>query len=205
MSQYNLEITEDQSSLVAGIDYDDETHELKVRFHKYYVPYLIYIKVGKAMFTAFSNAESFGKFYLTYIKNSYHLKTNKMSDNAKTKPKGINKAKKEKRYILLSLDVTKINKDWLFVGKEGIYLKAKLHLLPDGEVDKFECLGMVTQEVPKEIYEKEKSDGVSKSEMTQGPILGNGQELDWQGSSSERSPSADLGKAGGAEDEKLPF
>lgn len=96
-----------------------------------------------------------------------------MSEEKKSRPKGINKASDKKRFLKLSLDVTKINKSWLHVGKDGsVYLNCTLHLMPDGTVDKYENLGFITQDVPKSVYENDKE--------AKGEILGNGAELDFK-------------------------
>lgn len=120
-----------------------------------------------------------------------------MSDEKRTRPKGINKASDKKRFIKLNMDVTKINKDWLHVGKDGaVYLNCTLHLMPDGTVDKYENLGFITQDVPKSVYENDKE--------AKGEILGNGSELDFK--SPRLQPGEETGQllsTGDADD--LPF
>jgi hypothetical protein len=163
--------SKEQSSLISGITYYFETEELEVRFHKYYTDKLTYLLVNSDMVLAFNASQSLGKFYLTYIKPNFKQK----NTNQMTAPKGINKSSDKKRFIKMRINVLEINKDWLFVGEKGTYLDITLMLSPDGEVDKFENLGMVVQDVPQEVYKKDKK--------AQGPILGNGKELQWEGSS----------------------
>jgi len=64
--------------------------------------------------------------------------------------------------VKIKLDVTKIEKARLFVGKKGKYLDATVFIDID-EKDQYDNNGMITQDVKKE----EKEAGVK------GPILGN--------------------------------
>ena len=64
--------------------------------------------------------------------------------------------------VKLNIDVTKIIKEKLFVGKKGKYMDATVFIDLDIE-DKFGNSGMITQDVTKE--EKEAGE--------KGPILGN--------------------------------
>lgn len=64
--------------------------------------------------------------------------------------------------VKIKLDVTKIEKARLFVGKKGTYLDATVFIDID-EKDQYDNNGMITQDVKKE----EKDAGVK------GPILGN--------------------------------
>lgn len=57
------------SSTIKEVSYNDETHELHVAFKsggKY-----VYIGVPMDLYQKFSEAESFGKFFHRYIKNSF--------------------------------------------------------------------------------------------------------------------------------------
>ena len=74
-------------------------------------------------------------------------------------------------YIKIKIDVSKIKKDWLIPGVKGVYAELTLQMLPDGEVDGYENLGMITQDVPKKVYMEDKT--------VKGPILGNAAELSW--------------------------
>lgn len=173
-----------------------EIGELFIEFQdSYHIKNVCYIGVDIEMFSAFSASTSLGKFYLTYIKPNYKLK----NTNFMAQPKGINKSKDKKRFIKMRVNVLEINKDWLFVGKNGTYLDLTLMLLPDGEVDKYENLGMVVQDVPQEIYKKDKK--------AQGPILGNGKELEWEGASGESSPGGGgtLASGDNGANDDLPF
>lgn len=192
------------SSLIREIEYDEDTEELTVRFRKYYTDELTYIGVPFKYFMQFSEEKSMGKFYLRMIKPNFKQKTDTMSDSKK--PKGINRASDEKRFIKLSIDVTAIEKQWLFQGETGkVYLNATLAMLPDGEVDKYENLGMITQDVPKAIFEKEVKAKVPPEKRTKGKILGNGAE--WERKAvSEGRPGQETEKMGVDDiNDDLPF
>lgn len=77
------------------------------------------------------------------------------------------------KILKMSLDVTKLNKAWFFTGEKGVY--AGVTLLYREQPDQYGNNGMVVQDVPKEIYEKEK--GKPKEEQTKGNILGNAREF----------------------------
>jgi len=64
--------------------------------------------------------------------------------------------------VSLKINVSKIQKERLFKGKNGSYLDATVFIDPDN-VDEYGNNGMITQDVTKE----ERDSG------TQGPILGN--------------------------------
>lgn len=160
----------DNSSLISEVYYDDESLELTLVFRKYYVSHETYLNVHHSVFNTFSEQKSLGKFYLNYIKLNHKLKTEVMS-----RPKTINKASDEKRYIKMSLNVREINKAWIEAGEKGDYLNITLSMLPDGDTDKYGNLGMITQDVPKSVREKEKS--FPKEKKTKGNILGNGCEF----------------------------
>ena len=94
----------------------------------------------------------------------------------KRQPAKINKASNVKRFIQLDIDVSKVKKEWFFITEGGaVRLKMTLMMLPDGETDRYGNLGMIVQPVPPDVYKADKK--------AQGPILGNGQELDWSESS----------------------
>lgn len=91
------------------------------------------------------------------------------------RPKTINQASDDFRYIKMSINVNQLNKDWFVVGEKGVYANITLALQPNGKLDNYGNLGMVTQDVPKEIYAKEVK--LPKEKKTKGPILGNGAEF----------------------------
>lgn len=64
--------------------------------------------------------------------------------------------------IRLKIDVTKIQKNQMFVGKKGTYLDAAVHENKDG-TDQYGNDGFITQEVSKEAREAGEK----------GPIIGN--------------------------------
>lgn len=158
------------SSLIKYLKYDGDI--LEVGFHSsYFVDYLTYDGVTHFFFEEMCKAESIGKFYLKYIKPNFNqiLKTIKMAET----PKGINIASDKKRFLKMRIDVKKLNKDFFFIGKDGaVYADITLMMLPDGETDKYENLGMIVQDVPKAVYEKDKT--------IKGEILGNAKELLWE-------------------------
>lgn len=195
--------TSDKSSLIEEIYYDEDSLELTLVFKKYYVPYLVYEKVWKSVFDTLSTTHSIGKFYLHYIKQHFKPKTEIMAD--KQRPKTKNLCSDEKRFIKMKIDVTKFNKDWFFEGEKGVYADITLAMLPDGDLDDYGNLGMVTQDVPKSVYEAEKK--LQKEKKTRGPILGNGAEMDWNAQNEEARPGAESGKMGVSEDvaDDLPF
>lgn len=71
---------------------------------------------------------------------------------------------KKSQMIKVKINLTKINKDWLFQGEKGTYLDATLWFTE--EQDDNGNNGMITQDVPKAIWEKDK--------QVRGTILGNG-------------------------------
>lgn len=162
-------IVEDvESSLIKTIEYDADKRELTVWFRKYYTEYLTYTDVPFNYFEEFTcpTGSSHGRFYLEMVKPRFKLKHTHMADK---KSLGVNKHSDKKRFIKMRLNVLEINKEWLFVGESGTYCDITLALLPDGTVDKYGNLGMVTQDVPSEVYKADKE--------TQGNILGNGFEF----------------------------
>src|SRR5688572_4385424 len=170
---YHIDCGEN-SSLIKEIEYDETTQELHIWFHKYWTDYLCYVDFPLECFIMFSEAKSFGKFYLRCIKNIFFLKQNHVTmSETRKRPPTQNKASDQTRYIKMSIDVTKIRKDWLFDGEKGTHANLTLQLKPDGTVDAYGNLGMITQDVPKKVYGAEKN---SKTK-TQGPILGNGCEF----------------------------
>lgn len=64
--------------------------------------------------------------------------------------------------LKLSIDVTKIEKAWLYKGKKGTYLDVTVHLREDGK-DQFGNDGFAVQQAPKVEYDAGK----------RGLILGN--------------------------------
>ena len=149
---------------------------MSVEFH--YGAKHIYEAVPHIIFEEFATSQSPGNFFHTYIKNK--LKMAKVQKNAnaspapaageqKQRPKSVNRASLSKRFIKISLDADKINKAWIRSNNGKRYIDITLSLLPDGTLDKFGNLGMVTQDVPKEVYAADKT--------IQGEILGNGFEF----------------------------
>lgn len=164
---------ETESSLVQEIYYDDETLELTVHFHKYYVPYNIHLNVPLHTFQSFGEVKSIGRFYLEFVKPKYKLKTEIMSD--KKRPETVNQCSDQKRFIKISINVRKINRNWIVPGETGDYLNITLQMLPNGDLDRFGNLGMITQDVPQVIVKQEKD--LPKEQRSNGEILGNGAEF----------------------------
>jgi hypothetical protein len=144
-----------------------------------------YAKFPLETFVEFSTSNSFGSFYNSNIKNKFkHLKTSNMAEKKGNQPDRINKAGKHKRFIKMSIDVTKLNKNWFYTSRDddgeikAVYAKITLVMLPDGEVDKYGQLGFIVQEVPAEVVKAEKD--LPKDQKSQGEIIGNGEELEWK-------------------------
>ena len=75
------------------------------------------------------------------------------------------------KILNLRIDVTKINKAWLFKSEKtgSVYMDATVFY--NEEQDTYGQNGMIVQSVPKSIFDAEKNK--PKSEKTQGEILGN--------------------------------
>jgi hypothetical protein len=172
------------SSLISFVEYDDSSNTMIVHFKKYYVDEITYKDVPKETFIDFATSSSVGKFYLRNIKPHFltSLNPQKMAD----------------KVIKIKIDVKKINKDYLWVGEKGVYLNCTL--LYNEEEDAYGNCGMVVQDVPTEIYKKDKA--------VKGNILGNGKEFAKGGANKELTPGSDAGLKQGVTDDvadDLPF
>lgn len=170
-----------KSSFIKEVYYDDEKLELTVVFTPKLDP-VVHTGVPLHMFTPFGEVSSVGKYYLEFIKPKYTI----MADKLKT----MNQCSDKDRYIQLVIDVNKVNNKWFFVGEKGTYLHMTLIMKPNGEIDKYGNLGMITQRVPSEIVKKEKD--LPKDKKSRGEILGNASELvpkDYEG-----TPGVESGK-----------
>ena len=178
--------TEKHSSLISRIVYDDN-EVLIIYFRRYYVESYTYFDVPSSVLEAMFASKSIGKFYLTNIKNNYltKQKQDKMAD----------------KVIKMSIDVKKINKDWLFPGEKGTYLSVTL--LYNEEQDQYGNNGMLLQDVPKKIYEAEKN--LDASRKTKSVILGNGKVFSNEPSNREGQPGKEGSAMGVDEDDDLPF
>lgn len=105
------------------------------------------------------------------------------------------------KFIKLKINVREINKEWLFVGEKGTY--ANLTLMYNEEEDSYGNNGMIVQDVPKKVYEEEKS--LPKEKRTKGPILGNAKVWGEQSVSQELKVGEESGKLGAASNDDLPF
>lgn len=167
-----LDVPMSRSSLIEKLVYIVEDMQMDIQL-RYKYKLLKYAPVERHFFEELCKADSIGKMYLQFIKPNFkQVNSTEMSDK---KIKGVNIASNKTRFIKMSINVKEINKAWLVPGEKGDYLCITLALRPDGEVDKYTNLGMVTQDVPKSVYEKEKS--LPKAEKTKGNILGNGFEF----------------------------
>lgn len=97
--------------------------------------------------------------------------------------------------IVLKIDVTKIDKNHLFQGKNGKYLDAALHDKPNDFGD-----GFITQSVSKE----ERAKGVK------GPIIGNWKKIGSSQAKGEQPPQKKTAEkvtkpAAPADDDQCPF
>jgi len=173
-----LEMNALDSSFISQVVYDAKTEILSVVLKNDST--YNYKDFPLETFVEFSVAKSFGGFYNSEIKNKFKkLNSTKMAEKNGNQPNRINKAGDFKRYIRMSIDVTKLKKDWFYVSKDpetgevkAVYAKLTLVMQPDGTVDKYGQLGFVVQEVPKEVAKENKD--------LKGPILGNGEELEWK-------------------------
>lgn len=193
MSFYEMNFELTDSSLLKSVSYDDELLELTLEFREtYFKEKEVFIEVYPLDFTQFTQAKSFGKYYLNFIKS--HFKLKKMAKGEK--PVGVNKASSAKRFIELEIDVKKINKDWLRIDEKGrVWMTMVLGLLPDGEVNQYGQLGAVSQKVP---TDKWKADNELKD-----IILGNGMEKQWGNKESTPSSNSAAGVTEPLDD--LPF
>lgn len=181
------------SSLIKTIEYDDETSELRIEFVKYYVNEETYVAIPFELFLDMTDASSKGKFYLSKIKNIFpqKLKPQKMAD----------------KVLKLKIDVTKINKDFLFTGEKGVYLNCTY--LYNEDDDQHGNNGMIVQDVPTKIYKDEQARKVPRDKQTRGAILGNGKEFGKQSGAAaeEQKPGVEAGTEGVSKDflDDLPF
>ena len=187
MSWYHIDIGELDSTLISEADYNSDSSELTIFFKKTYnIKQLTYIGVPYSYWDEFTKSKSFGMYYLSMIKPNFSLKnTKKMAD----------------KFIKLKINVREINKEWLFVGEKGTY--ANLTLMYNEEEDSYGNNGMIVQDVPKKVYEEEKS--LPKEKRTKGPILGNAKVWGEQSVSQELKVGEESGKLGAASNDDLPF
>lgn len=178
---YYVKLEPLDSQLIEEFEYDEDTQELRIKFKKYYVDQMVYTEVPLNYFMAFSEATSFGRFYLQMIKPNFSLKKQNMAD----------------KVIKIKIDVTKINKDWLYQGEKGVYLN--FTALYNEDQDSYGNNGMAVQDVPTEIYKKDKT--------VKGVILGNLKEFEKSKADGENTPGKESGKIGVKDDiaDDLPF
>lgn len=86
--------------------------------------------------------------------------------------------------IKLRIDVTKLDKSFFFIGEKGVY--ADCTLLYVEQQDQYGNNGMIVQDIPKDIYEKEK--GLPEGQRRRGNILGNAKVWANQNVNLESSP-----------------
>lgn len=193
------------SSLIKSIEYNPELEMITFFFvDTYFIDQLTYIDFPYHFFEEMLDGKSFGKLYLHFIKHNFKIKNmakaqTKAAEHVATKqrPKTKNESSTSKRFIKIRLNVKMFEKDLFFEGEKGTYADITLQLMPDGTIDKHGSLGMVTQDVPKAIWEQNKK--------RQGPILGNGYEYDWNSSATESNPSTQLSQASQEAIDDLPF
>lgn len=173
-----LEPSEDQSSLISYIEYDDKSLLLKIGFRKYYIDFLTYVNFPENYFNELCVTKSLGRFYLQLIKPNFKIKKeNNMAD----------------KIIKCKINVTDINKEWLFQGEKGVYLN--FTVLFNEEQDDYGNNGMIVQDVPTKIYKKEIEEKVPVKERQRGVILGNSRVFANANNTSEESkPGVEYGK-----------
>lgn len=91
-----------------------------------------------------------------------------------------------KKTISARINVSEINKEWMYKGEKGIYLDVMMYV--NDERDQYDNNGMIVQAVPKEIREREKD--MPKEKRTSGAILGNCKVF--EAANKESSPGASL-------------
>jgi len=190
------------SKLIKRIIYDYPSEELTVHFFpSYFTQEIIYVEVPSILFEemVLNRSNSYGKFYLKQIKPFFKQKNYKLMSDEKKMPNGVNIASDKKRFIRGRINLSMIEKDLLTQGKTGVFLDFTLQMLPNGEVDRYENLGMLTQDVPTEVYKKDKD--------RKGKILGNMRENVWDKSSggTETVPGTQLDIASPEAVDDLPF
>lgn len=166
------------STLIKEVEYYSETGKFTIWFtSNYYIDNITYLDFSDKALFDFMSAKSKGKHYLTFIKSHYKtLNSNIMAD----------------KIIKLKINVSRdvLNKDWLFVGEKGTYLNCTL--LYNEEQDSYGNNGMIVQDVPKAVYEKEKK--LPADKRTKGNILGNAKEFAKQAISDEAKVGVESGK-----------
>lgn len=204
---YCLDIPKARSSLIEKIEYDDNDKVLVVKL-RYDKNPKYYKSVEYSFFEDMCQAESIGKYYLRYIKPNFQtFKNYQMADEKKKLPTK-NEASTKYRFIDMSINVREILKQWIHSGEKGDYLNMVLHMRPDGEVDAYGNLGMITQKVPKSVYDAAEKENKGSGKDIKGPILGNAAEIDWdklKGGGGGFTPGSDYGTLGTSEEDKLPF
>lgn len=182
-----INVSNKRSSFIWKIEWEEGPDILTVYFRKYYTDKLSYKEVSKEAFEQFVHEPSIGKYYLGFIKPNFKQINSKFMSEKK-RPQTKNQASDQKRFIKISINVQNIVREWIVRGEKGDYLNLTLQMLPDGQLDKFGNLGMITQDVPKDIYDKAEAVRKGSGKEIKGPILGNGAEFDW--GSKEGAPSA---------------
>lgn len=170
-----------ESSTIEEIGYDGLSKmEIRFKGNRHYM----YVGVPPQVYAALMAAPSKGKHYAQFIKGKYltalapDIQYMNMAD----------------KIIKMSIDVTKLKKEWFFKGEKGTY--ANVTLLFNENQDAYGNNGMIVQDVPKAEYEKDKT--------LRGPILGNGKVFGAT-ASNEGKPGQEVGQMGGAVEEDLPF
>jgi hypothetical protein len=144
---YDIKTSVDESSLLKRITYNIANKELYVEFRDWN-SVEVYEEIPIELISDFLDANYKNAFFLSNIKNRFKTKNQKsMAD----------------KIIKLKIDVTKLKKEWFFVGEKGVY--ADLTVLYNEKQDKYETNGMIIQDVPKAIYKEDTT--------VRGPILGN--------------------------------
>lgn len=95
---------------------------------------------------------------------------------------------------IVKIDVTKINKEYLFKGNKGTYLDVLLHDNRDGR-DEYGNDGMVTQSIPKDLREQGQK----------GPIIGSWRDLDTRPKAQQSAPKPPLCRTTDDSGDDLPF
>jgi KTSC domain-containing protein len=164
-----VSFSEEDSSFVTMASYDEETRILSVELKGIGGKY--FENVPNTIFIDFITSPSKGNYYNTQIKQKF-----KFMSEGKNQPNKINRSDPQNfRWVNMSVNLSKIDKSWLRKGKDtgDYWVDLSMRVQPEGQVDQYGKLGMIVQQVPAELYKKDKN--------LKGAILGSAEQLDWTG------------------------
>lgn len=199
-----VSLTEEDSSFVNMICYDEEDNSLFVDLKG--IGERHFKDVPNTVFINFMTSPSIGAYYNNHIKQKFKfMSTSKKQTQQpqqqepvveKNKPKKINRSDPENfRWINGDINLSKIDKSWLRKGKDSgdLYLDFSMRMQPEGQVDQFGKLAMITQTVPSDIFRADKT--------ARGAIIGNAEQLEWGNNNHEEEKTS----VTNSDFEDLPF